>query len=989
VAFRRFTTVAMLLALSASATAASAAETPVNGDTTTLTGTVTVLADSEVADAIITTRDGDVIPVDGDIAETLETGATVTATLDEAPTGTEAAEVQSVVVKAAAPAESDASFGLVRPLDIVVNTKTNDGVTQPTNDQIIAQVAVVSDYLTTNTDGAIGGLTVRSIHRYSSTLPCDSDAASDWDWADDAANHTGQALTSNDYIDAPAASAPQHLVLLGECRDDGKAAVGTVGGGLGWGGWVIFQDDNFSTSAGLETMAAVLAHELGHNIGLVHAGTPVTDGCDIANAAPFTDLGTCEFEEYGDWLSPMGAAWASGTSTPFSIPLLDSARRDWLGVMPDGSVESVSGAGSGTYTLGTLGTGTGLQALHITAPDSGRSFYVEYRAGSGEAQGRQFRVKDGAVVRVEEVLDDDMTSYLPTRKNLVTSDVDLGLQAGEGWSSAEGDVHIVVTANDSSDATLTVWTGEADVVEIGSLSLSGTPAVGTEVTASVTGVTPSSAILTYQWYRGTTAISGATAATYSPVAADSGKSLRAQVTATASGFFPALAVTSLAEGYVRGSLPAMVGTVAPGEILTAVPGVAVPSDAELAYQWLRGGSAISGATDATYMVSLDDVGYTLSVRVSAVWDGGSLVQTSAQSATVVQGSLEYQGGGGLYGSAVVGNTVTASVSPSDWAPTAEALSYQWYCWGDPIPGATAASYTIPKRAYACHLEVDVTATSTYLKKSVISGDLGLVTGGKYKITSPSLSGPAVVGTRLTVNCGVWVYQTTLTYQWLRNGKAISGATHSYYTPTAADRGTKLSVKVKGTHVTDTVVTATSNALTVGYGTLTATKPVISGTVKVGSTLTAMHGTWTSGTTLTYQWFANGVAIAGAKAKTYKVTSAVVGKKLTVRVVGTKSGYTSRSATSSAIAVLKVGAVRVSGTAKVGSTLTASVGTWTTGTAFTYQWYAGSSKIAGATGRKLVVTSALVGKALKVRVTGAKYGYGTVSVYSGVTAKVVK
>ena len=60
---------------------------------------------------------------------------------------------------------------------------------------------------------------------------------------------------------------------------------------------------------------------------------------------------------------------------------------------------------------------------------------------------------------------------------------------------------------------------------------------------------------------------------------------------------------------------------------------------------------------------------------------------------------------------------------------------------------------------------------------------------------------------------------------------------------------------------------------------------------MGSTLTANPGTWTSGTTLSYQWYRSGVAITGATAKTYKLVSADQADTMSVRVTGTKAGYT--------------------------------------------------------------------------------------------------
>ena len=89
----------------------------------------------------------------------------------------------------------------------------------------------------------------------------------------------------------------------------------------------------------------------------------------------------------------------------------------------------------------------------------------------------------------------------------------------------------------------------------------------------------------------------------------------------------------------------------------------------------------------------------------------------------------------------------------------------------------------------------------------------------------------------------------------------------------------------------------SSAAAANTGCLTVGSPRISGSALVGSTLTAIPGTWTSGASFRYQWFANGAAISGATAATFRPTSGHAGRQLSVRVTGSKSGYASARATS--------------------------------------------------------------------------------------------
>jgi hypothetical protein len=76
------------------------------------------------------------------------------------------------------------------------------------------------------------------------------------------------------------------------------------------------------------------------------------------------------------------------------------------------------------------------------------------------------------------------------------------------------------------------------------------------------------------------------------------------------------------------------------------------------------------------------------------------------------------------------------------------------------------------------------------------------------------------------------------------------------------------------------------------------RPSIAGTAKVGHTLTAIAHKWTPSVTHRYQWYRNGVAISGADAKRYTLTSSDKGKKITVKVYGSRVGYFTESETRS-------------------------------------------------------------------------------------------
>jgi len=67
-------------------------------------------------------------------------------------------------------------------------------------------------------------------------------------------------------------------------------------------------------------------------------------------------------------------------------------------------------------------------------------------------------------------------------------------------------------------------------------------------------------------------------------------------------------------------------------------------------------------------------------------------------------------------------------------------------------------------------------------------------------------------------------------------------------------------------------------------------PKVSGTRKVGRTLTAIRGSWDPAPdTYSFRWYRNGSAISGATSKSYKLKKADKGKRISVKVTGRGAG----------------------------------------------------------------------------------------------------
>jgi len=177
-------------------------------------------------------------------------------------------------------------------------------------------------------------------------------------------------------------------------------------------------------------------------------------------------------------------------------------------------------------------------------------------------------------------------------------------------------------------------------------------------------------------------------------------------------------------------------------------------------------------------------------------------------------------------------------------------------------------------------------------------------------------------------------------------------------------------------------------------------PVVSGTAQVGSTLTTDNGTWSNTpTSFAYAWSRcdsagnNCNPVAGATAQSYLVQAADAGATLRVTVTATNADG-SASAASAATAVVpavvagapaNTALPAISGSAAVGSTLTASTGTWSgSPTSFAYAWSRcdqlgnGCAVVTGATAQTYVVQQVDVGTTIRVTVTATNASGSTPS-----------
>ncbi len=232
------------------------------------------------------------------------------------------------------------------------------------------------------------------------------------------------------------------------------------------------------------------------------------------------------------------------------------------------------------------------------------------------------------------------------------------------------------------------------------------------------------------------------------------------------------------------------------------------------------------------------------------------------------------------------------------------------------------------------------------------------------------------------------------YRWLRDGKPISGAGELSYRLAAADIGHRISIRISGYKAGfPELVQETAAVGPIEPGRLITATPVISGSARVGRTLTGSVDPWGPGDVdQRWQWYRGDAKIPDATSSSYQLTSSDLGKVIKLRVRGYLDNFTTRSEYSKPTGKIAAGVLDptptplYSGTAVVGHTLTALPKEWGPGEVkLAYQWYRGKTKIAGATKVEYKLVPEDVGLKLRVRVRGTKTGFDTVYRYSGYTS----
>jgi Ig domain of plant-specific actin-binding protein len=393
----------------------------------------------------------------------------------------------------------------------------------------------------------------------------------------------------------------------------------------------------------------------------------------------------------------------------------------------------------------------------------------------------------------------------------------------------------------------------------------------------------------------------------------------------------------------------------------------------------------------------------------------------------------------ILGTTVVGNTLTAT--SGTWSGSSPIrFGYRWLsCPGDVdssngagchgVGRANTAFYRVRLADLGAAIRARVIATNAGGTARVVSDATSVVQAAgrqPVSVTAPAIAGKPLVGKRLTAKPGLTAGARPISYvyQWHRCDRTgascstISGASGRTYSPTSADVGHELRVRVVASNSAGTTWSASSPTSALAP-VVTATapqntgEPRILGTPSVGSNLTATRGTWSGSTpmSIAYRWrrcpqdggapdASNCAAIPGATGSVYRVRSADAGLRLRVRVTATNSQGSATAASNPTDTVrgassrpVNTSAPTISGTTEVGQTLTANAGNWSgQSVSFAYRWRRcdqngnSCSDISGATAQTYSLKQVDAGNTLRVRVTGSNSG-GSSSATSAQTSVV--
>lgn len=459
-------------------------------------------------------------------------------------------------------------------------------------------------------------------------------------------------------------------------------------------------------------------------------------------------------------------------------------------------------------------------------------------------------------------------------------------------SAADSGVYTVTATNSWGSATSTAAT--VTVAPLPPPTVFGLPASLTLAYGNTVSLYPNvyaGNSATYQWNKNGTPISGATSSSYyksGATPADNGvytiTVTNAAGTVTSSGL--TLTVSSAEAPRIYG-LPS-VQNLEYGSYINVYPSVS--GTTPITYAWFKDGVVIAGATSSSFyksaLTSADSGIYTLTatnVAGSATSDP-MVVNVRAAIAPTISFSSS---------TVVTPYGQTLSLSPSIYGTSP--MTYQWKRNNVVIPNATSSSYYKSETNFAD--AGNYTLTVTNAAGSTTSSAVNVI------VDSPLAPGIYSLPDSLTVAYGNSVGLSPsitgtgpMTYQWFKDGVALTNAVSSYYSVSSATAATSGTYTLTATNAWGT---ATSSPVRVTV--LPALAPTIVNfpanvTVNYGESL-SISSSVTGTSPFSYSWSKDGVDLPAATSSNYGKSNATADDAGTyILTVTNLAGTASRNVT---------------------------------------------------------------------------------------------
>jgi hypothetical protein len=296
---------------------------------------------------------------------------------------------------------------------------------------------------------------------------------------------------------------------------------------------------------------------------------------------------------------------------------------------------------------------------------------------------------------------------------------------------------------------------------------------------------------------------------------------------------------------------------------------ASPATAGLTYQWQDAGIDIPGATTSTYNATAAGT-FRVVITNATTCSGTSAIVTITESGTTVTPSVSLAATPGTTICSAVG-TVTFTATPVNGGASPV---YQWFV-NDVLVLGSAATYAYPP-GNGDEVKCLLTSSLACAAPSVVRDSVIMTVGASVTpavFVSPAPNDTVCIGQTATYSATPVNGGTAPSYQWSVNGFNV--ATGPTYTTTPANGDIVFCTMISNAVCrTTTAVTSAPLVMTVqAPATNSVNISASSSSIVAGESVTFVAIALNAGSSATYEWFIDGVAVPGATNVTF-TTSAI-------------------------------------------------------------------------------------------------------------------